>query len=215
MNRSRATMITPPPASGRTLPIEGREGARSATPAQFTQAKALAKRLRRGLTGPEARLWVQLKRIRTVDTHFRKQVPIGPYVADFACLRGRLVIEVDGYQHAFENERRHDSRRTAFLEAQGFRVLRFWNHDILREMEAVLDTIHAHLHGAVDVPGRSMSKRRGVRGVAPSSPSMGEVASASEPEGAAATAPGLSAHPAHRGEKGPAAKPSLRTRSGG
>ncbi|WP_165816221.1 endonuclease domain-containing protein [Kumtagia ephedrae] len=141
-----------------------------------------AKRLRKTLTGPEAKLWANLKNIRTVDTHFRKQVPIGPYVADFACLRGRLVIEVDGFQHAFDSKRRRDDRRTAFLEAQGFRVLRFWNEEVLKEMGAVLNTIYAHLHGGVNAPAFSMSRRRTGGGV-PSSPSMGEVPSVSEAEG--------------------------------
>jgi very-short-patch-repair endonuclease len=142
-----------------------------------------AKRLRQNLTGPEAKLWTHLKRINTVDTHFRKQVPIGPYVVDFACIRGRVVVEVDGDQHGWHAGRQRDRRRDRFLGDQGFSVLRFWNHEVLQEMESVLDTIHASLHGRMDAPARSMSKRAEAGGLAPTSPSMGEVVRLAGPEG--------------------------------
>ena len=73
----------------------------------------------------------------------RIQATIGPYFADFACHRKRIVVEIDGEQHGFDANRRADERRTAYLEAAGFRVLRFWNHDVLQELESVLDTIYA------------------------------------------------------------------------
>jgi len=168
--------ITPPGRFAATLPIEGRECAQSAS--LSLAAKRRAKQLRRQLTGPEAKLWVHLKRIKTIDTHFRKQVPIGRYIADFACMRCRVIIEVDGEQHAFERGRRSDERRTRFLESQGFSVLRFWNQEVLQEMDAVLDAIYAKIHGAVDAVPRSASKRRNADLDTPSSPSMGEVASA-------------------------------------
>ncbi len=171
---------TPPGRFAATLPIEGREGASSAT---NLVSRRRAKQLRRQLTGPEAKLWVHLKRIKTIDTHFRKQVSIGRYIADLACLRSRLIIEVDGEQHGFDAGRRADERRTRFLEAEGFSVLRFWNHEVLQDMNSVLDTIYAKLYGAPDAPARSASKMRGLKGEAPSSPSMGEVPSVSEAEG--------------------------------
>jgi very-short-patch-repair endonuclease len=138
-------------------------------------AKLRAKALRRNLTDAEAKLWVHLKRVKTVDTHFRKQVPVGNYIADFACMRGRLIIEVDGAQHGFDGGVQHDVKRTRFLESQGFRVLRFWNDDVLRDIEGVLDTIYAVLHGASDASVHSMSRRKALQDEAPSSPSMGEV----------------------------------------
>src|SRR5207253_3176471 len=70
---------------------------------------------------------------------FRRQVPLGPYVVDFACLEVRLLIEVDGGQHADQVER--DNRRTAWLESQGFRLLRFWNGQVLKETDSVVETI--------------------------------------------------------------------------
>jgi len=70
---------------------------------------------------------------------FRRQQPIGPFIADFVCLRCRLIVEADGGQHTGTAE--YDEKRTAWLEAQGFRVLRFWNNDILQRSDEVLDSI--------------------------------------------------------------------------
>ena len=117
-------------------------------PAPTPRAIRTAKTLRRRLTPEEAHLWTELRRMPVLGTHFRKQIPIGPYVVDFACLSHRLIVEVDGEQHGFDDQRRHDMRRTDFLEAEGYRVIRFWNADIRREIGAVLDTVHAALHGS-------------------------------------------------------------------
>jgi very-short-patch-repair endonuclease len=75
------------------------------------------------------------------DQHFRRQVPIGPYVVDFACLGARLLIEVDGGQNVHDVER--DNERTVWLKSQGFRVLRFWNNDVLQRTDVVLEMIRA------------------------------------------------------------------------
>jgi len=72
---------------------------------------------------------------------FRRQVPMGPYVVDFACFKARLVIEVDGGQHAAAVKQ--DDRRSGWLMARGFRVLRFWNTDVLQETDGVLESIRA------------------------------------------------------------------------
>jgi very-short-patch-repair endonuclease len=104
---------------------------------------ANARRLRNKATDAEAKLWGHLERIPLEGTHFRRQVPIGRYFADFACHRIGLVIELDGSQHAEEGALRHDHARTAFLEGAGYGVLRFWNHEVFDEIEAVLDTIFA------------------------------------------------------------------------
>ena len=97
------------------------------------------------MTEAERRLWRGLRTLPLEETHWRRQAPIGSYVVDFACHGLRLALEVDGAQHGFDDERRRDERRTAALEAAGYRVLRFWNHEVLREMQTVLDTIHAAL----------------------------------------------------------------------
>jgi very-short-patch-repair endonuclease len=106
-------------------------------------ANERARALRGNLTDAELRLWARLRR-KQVDGHrFRWQVPIGPYIADFVCLDAKLVIEVDGGQHNDDTLR--DARRTALMEAQGFRVLRFWNNDVLGNIEGVLEIIRQAL----------------------------------------------------------------------
>jgi very-short-patch-repair endonuclease len=69
-------------------------------------------------------------------------VPIGPYVADFACLKQRLIIEVDGSQHGNDIDRRHDEVRTRWLNSEGYRVMRFWNNDVMSKTEAVLEAVY-------------------------------------------------------------------------
>ncbi|WP_084174814.1 endonuclease domain-containing protein [Afifella pfennigii] len=147
--------------------------------------RARARRLRAEMTPAEAKLWARLKDIETPGTHFRRQVPIGPCIADFACLGARLVVEVDGEQHGRNPHRPSDQRRDHFLEGEGYRVLRFWNGDILREIGSVLDTIYAALHGATNAEPALLGRRDRVTRFphAPSSPLRGEVAGSSDSEG--------------------------------
>jgi very-short-patch-repair endonuclease len=93
-------------------------------------AKALAKSLRRSLTEAERKLWWGLRHRGVEGFRFRRQHPIGPCVADFCCLEARLVVEVDGSQHA-DTQRAHDEHRTQWLESQGFKVMRFWNWEVV------------------------------------------------------------------------------------
>lgn len=72
---------------------------------------------------------------------FRRQHPIGPYIVDFYCRKAQLAIEIDGGQHNQDDQLLYEQRRTAYLEEQGIKVLRFWNHDVLRETETVLEVI--------------------------------------------------------------------------
>jgi very-short-patch-repair endonuclease len=103
-----------------------------------------ARRLRKNMTDAEHALWRYLRR-RLLDGHkFRRQVRVGPYIADFVCLKAMLVIEVDGGQHA--DAQLYDSRRDDFMRGQGYRVLRFWNNDVLGNMEGVWDVIAAALN---------------------------------------------------------------------
>jgi very-short-patch-repair endonuclease len=102
-----------------------------------------ARRLRAQMTDAELRLWFRLRGNQIAGYRFRRQVPMGPHIVDLVCLKARLVIEVDGGQHA-ENVAR-DDQRTAWLESRGFRVLRFWNTDVLQRTEGVLESIHAAL----------------------------------------------------------------------
>ncbi|WP_342152207.1 endonuclease domain-containing protein [Methylorubrum sp. SB2] len=117
------------------------------------RAAANARVLRRSLTEPERRLWWNLRHhLPTNETHFRRQVALGPYVVDFCCHSAKLVIEVDGGQHSRDADLAYDARRTAAIEAQGFRVLRFGNATVMRDMRSVLDTIFTALADA-EAPG--------------------------------------------------------------
>ena len=108
-------------------------------------ARRAAKRLRRQLTEAEAKLWFELRRADLPGTRFRRQVPIGRYVADFACHRSHIVIEVDGATHSYDQAILRDRERTDFLESAGYRVIRFTNEDVLHDSLDVITTIVAVL----------------------------------------------------------------------
>ena len=101
-----------------------------------------ARDLRKNATEAEKRMWRALRE-NFPSAKFRRQVPIGPYYADFFSFPAKLVIEVDGGQHGEAQD--YDARRTAFLEAQGLRVVRFWNNDVLGNTEGVITQISLSL----------------------------------------------------------------------
>jgi very-short-patch-repair endonuclease len=94
----------------------------------------------------EAVLWNELKASKLGGYKFVRQMPIGPYFADFACRSVKLIIELDGSQHA---ESEYDRRRDAFMQAEGYSVLRFWSHDALKHVPSVCETILAAIEGAL------------------------------------------------------------------
>jgi len=101
-----------------------------------------AESLRSEMTDAERAVWNLVRAHRLNGLSFRRQVPIGRYIVDFCCHEARLVLEIDGSQHA-EGEAERDAARTRFLEAEGYRVVRFWNADVLRNIGGVADTILA------------------------------------------------------------------------
>jgi very-short-patch-repair endonuclease len=105
-------------------------------------------------------LWRHLRKFDTEGTHFRRQVPVGPYVADFACMAARLLIEIDGSQHGIDTTKAKDNKRTQWLEAEGYRVIRFWNNDLVKNLGGVLETIYAALHGSGDIDPSRLKHRR-------------------------------------------------------
>jgi very-short-patch-repair endonuclease len=105
--------------------------------------KAAARWLRRNATDAEKALWRYLRNRAARGAKFRRQQSIGPYVVDFVCLDAHLIIEVDGGQHAINVA--SDAQRTAFLEGEGYRVLRFGNNDVLTNPPGVYDTIERAL----------------------------------------------------------------------
>ena len=108
----------------------------------------IARRLRKDQTEAEDRLWYYLRARRLEDEKFVRQLQIDGYVADFACRTARLAVELDGGQHDAER----DAARTAVIETHGYRVLRFWNHDVLGDPYAVLEAIRHELLIARDRP---------------------------------------------------------------
>ncbi|MFM2045837.1 MAG: hypothetical protein RLY86_4413 [Pseudomonadota bacterium] len=98
---------------------------------------SFARQLRVRQTAAERRLWAALRNRQVGGLKFRRQVPIGPYIADFVCHDAMLVVEADGSQHGPQE----DACRTAYLQAAGFTVIRFWNPDILAETEACVIAI--------------------------------------------------------------------------
>jgi very-short-patch-repair endonuclease len=97
-----------------------------------------ARELRRTMNARERKLWRALSNREAGGFRFRRQHPIGSYIVDFICLDSRLVIEVDGGQHGDDKQIAHDQRRTAWLSAEGYRVLRFWSNEVMSNTEAVV-----------------------------------------------------------------------------
>ena len=163
MKTTRAATDALPSPPGRGV---GGEGKQPLDPALL----AFARQLRQQQTDAEKLLWALLRNRRLAGFKFRRQHPVRPYVLDFYCHAAGLAIELDGGQHDEPGARAHDAQRTAFLEGQGIRVLRFWNHEVLTQTGAVLQTIYDALtpalsQGAMPYPhlvagGRSGKRRR-------------------------------------------------------
>jgi very-short-patch-repair endonuclease len=110
---------------------------------QKPEASERARELRRADTAAEQRLWNALRDRRIAGLKFVRQLPVGPYFADFACRSKKLVIEVDGALHGDEEAVAYDARRTAFLEREGYRVIRFTNDDVYKALPEVCEAIVA------------------------------------------------------------------------
>ena len=116
-----------------------------------------AKTLRSKQTEAEQRLWYHLRAHRFLGLKFKRQKPMGRYIVDFVCLEQRLIIEIDGGQHS--EQVHYDQRRDAWLRSQGYTVLRFWNNDVMQQLESVLEQIRCTLS-----PGPSPTSGRGEEG---------------------------------------------------
>ena len=100
-----------------------------------------ARELRKRLTPQEVRLWVRLRELKALGFHFRKQAPTSRYIVDFVSFNARIVIEIDGGQHGMAEGIRSDTARDTFLQSQRYRVLRFWNSDVDRNLTGVMESI--------------------------------------------------------------------------
>ena len=129
-------------------------GVFSATTRAYNHAMAneVARELRKTMSVPERKLWRALSGRKVSGFKFRRQHPNGPYTADFICLERRLVVEVDGSQHAGDDQIEHDKRRTQWLQAEGYRVIRFWSNDVMQSIDGVVQSILDELESARDTP---------------------------------------------------------------
>jgi len=109
-----------------------------------------SKQLRIEMTPEESRLWYLLRARRFFGYKFRRQMPIGPYIVDFACFKASLIVELDGGQHQDDVE--YDQRRSAFLNDNGWKVIRFWNNEFRSNEEGVLRVILEHLQCLMPSP---------------------------------------------------------------
>ncbi|MEP7173201.1 MAG: DUF559 domain-containing protein [Aestuariivirga sp.] len=108
---------------------------------QTELSRTRARSLRKDDTEAERRLWEDLRSRRLNGFKFVRQLPIGPYFADFACRAAKLAVEIDGATHGNNGEVQHDAVRTRYLEEEGWQVLRFWNADVFMARNAVCDAI--------------------------------------------------------------------------
>jgi len=106
-----------------------------------------ARALRQGMPEAEHRLWYFLRRKQLDGYRFRKQHPISQYIVDFACAKQKLIIEVDGATHGTEAELAYDKRRTQCLKSKGWKVIRYGNEEVYKNIDDVLNDIYAHLKG--------------------------------------------------------------------
>ena len=97
--------------------------------------------MRKNLTETEQKMWYELRAFKKLGFHFRKQAPIGNHIVDFACLKHKLIIELDGGHHTENNQRAHDIKRDSWLKSEGYKVLRFWNEEFYKNRHGILDTI--------------------------------------------------------------------------
>ncbi len=126
-------------------------------------ANEVARRLRKTMTPQEVKLWVHLRALKEQGLHFRRQVPREGFIADFACLKSKLIIEIDGAQHGEPTNAQRDAERGARLAAAGFKVLRFWNNEVNEDLAGVIETIYREAEARI-LPlkgeGGSGAKRR-------------------------------------------------------
>lgn len=119
-------------------------------PRSTPQMMHRAAELRKEMTPAEQRLWARLRQNQVRETAFRRQHAIGPYIVDFCSVKRKLVIELDGSPHQAQEE--YDAQRSKYLEEEGYMVLRFWNHEVMENISAVLETIDAAVGALIKRP---------------------------------------------------------------
>jgi very-short-patch-repair endonuclease len=151
--------MTPPTAPPPSSSPQGGGGKRRGGRPDLQTLTGFARDMRKSPTDVETRLWRHLRNKRMEGFKFRRQQPIGTYIVDFVCLEARLVVELDGGQHALDTA--YDEDRDEWLKSEGYRVLRFWNNDVLGNMEGVLERIKMSLPSPQPSPPPPSSSPRG------------------------------------------------------
>ena len=119
--------------------------------------RANARTMRRIPTDAERKFWWRVRDRRLGGYKFKRQFLIGPYIADFACLERKLIVELDGGQHATQIS--YDNRRSDFLRAQGFHILRFWNTDVLSNLDDIVEIVLQALSAPLTLPSPPEGER--------------------------------------------------------
>jgi very-short-patch-repair endonuclease len=136
-------------ALSRLPPVEPQprqEGSRPWGRPEAATTVETARALRKHMTPQEAKIWLRLRALHPQGFHFRRQVPIARFIVDFACLKARLVVEIDGGQHGFDAHSARDIARDTKLSRLGYRVVRFWNAEVDADPDAIVETILARLN---------------------------------------------------------------------
>jgi very-short-patch-repair endonuclease len=126
-------------------PLKGEGGWPKASRVGLTMIRARARQLRKTMTRQEVKLWVHLRSWRSRGFHFRRQAPRDGYILDFVCLPARLIIEVDGGQHNIGLHAIRDKERDDHFAGQGFKILRFWNSEVDKNLDGILQVIEQEL----------------------------------------------------------------------
>jgi len=151
MGTVRHTLSYPSPLWGEGAPQAPGWGTAMPRSAISKRTRKQARTLRRQPTDAERKLWFLLRSLKPLGLHFRRQAPIGIYIADFVWHQGKLVIELDGSQHA-DTRAAYDAKRTEWLRSQGYRVLRFWNNEVLKSPRSVGEAVLAAIKNPTPDP---------------------------------------------------------------
>ena len=133
-------------------------------------ARQRARSLRQNMTEVERRIWQMLRSHQMAGYRFRRQVPIGRYIADFVCHETRLIVKIDGGQH--DRASPQEAERSGFLQSEGYRILRFWNNEVLANLDGVYETLATELRRIT--PTQTLPHQGGGLNHAPA-PSMGPI----------------------------------------
>jgi very-short-patch-repair endonuclease len=142
VDAKRTEGVMPQDTTYQALAVSPPQSLRDSSPLKGEPLKLLAKTLRKNATEHERWLWTELRGLKRYGARFRRQVVLGPYIVDFACHRSKIVIELDGIQHAQTDHKLKDEKRDTWLTHEGFLVLRYWNTELHENLQSVMDGIY-------------------------------------------------------------------------